>query len=149
MIIMGSGEGAVWEAMEKMVGEGEKVGALFVRLFRPFSIEHFIDKMPKTVKKIAVLDRTKEPGSIGEPLYMDIQSAYIENGKEMPEIIGGRYGLSSKEFTPRMVKGVFDEMLKPKPKNHFTVGIVDDVTNTHLEADEDFEVRRTTFDLPD
>jgi len=121
MIIMGSGEGAVWEAMEKMVGEGEKVGALFVRLFRPFSIEHFIDKMPKTVKKIAVLDRTKEPGSIGEPLYMDIQSAYIENGKEMPEIIGGRYGLSSKEFTPRMVKGVFDEMLKPEPKNHFTV----------------------------
>jgi len=145
MIIMGSGEGAVWETMEKMVGEGEKVGALFVRLFRPFSIEHFIDKMPETVKKIAVLDRTKEPGSIGEPLYMDIQSAYIENGKEMPEIIGGRYGLSSKEFTPRMVKGVFDEMLKPAPKNHFTVGILDDVTNTHLEADDDFEVRRTTF----
>src|SRR5210317_1254729 len=128
-IIMGSGEGLIWESMEKMVHDGEKVGALFVRLYRPFSVKDFIDKLPKTVKKIAVLDRTKEPGSIGEPLYMDVLSAFIEGSDTMPTIVGGRYGLSSKEFTPRMVKGVFDEMLKPEPKNHFTVGIVDDVTN--------------------
>ena len=144
-IIMGSGEGPVYESLEKMIADGEKVGALFVRLYRPFSVKDFIDQMPKTVKKIAVLDRTKEPGSIGEPLYMDVLSAYIENGDEMPAIVGGRYGLSSKEFTPKMVKGIYDELLKDKPKNHFTVGIIDDVTHTSLMADPTFEVRRTTF----
>lgn len=144
-IIMGSGEGPVYEAMEKMVAEGEKVGALFVRLYRPFSIKDFINKIPKTVKKIAVLDRTKEPGSIGEPLYMDVLSAFMESGENIPSIVGGRYGLSSKEFTPKMVKGIYDELLKDKPKNHFTVGIIDDVTHTSLMADPVFEVKRTTF----
>ena len=144
-IIMGSGEGAVRETMEKMVADGEKVGALFVRLYRPFSAKDFIDNLPKTVKKIAVLDRTKEPGSIGEPLYMDVLSAFVENGGKMPTIVGGRYGLSSKEFTPKMVKGIYDELLKDKPKNHFTVGINDDVTNTSLEIDQDFSVKRSTI----
>ena len=142
---MGSGEGPVHEALEKMVANGEKVGALFVRLYRPFSVEDFIKQIPKTVKKIAVLDRTKEPGSIGEPLYMDVLSAFIEGSDTMPKIVGGRYGLSSKEFTPKMVKGIYDELLKDKPKNHFTVGIIDDVTHTSLMADPTFEVRRTTF----
>ncbi len=144
-IIMGSGEGPIWETLEKMVHDGEKVGALFVRLYRPFSVKDFIDKLPKTVKKIAVLDRTKEPGSIGEPLYMDVLSAYMESGESIPTIVGGRYGLSSKEFTPKMVKGIYDELLKDKPKNHFTVGINDDITHTSLSLDPDFEVRRTTF----
>ncbi len=144
-IIMGSGEGPVYEALEKMIADGEKVGALFVRLFKPFSIKDFIDKIPKTVKKIAVLDRTKEPGSIGDPLYMDVLSAFIEGSDYMPTIVGGRYGLSSKEFTPKMVKGIYDELSKDKPKNHFTVGIIDDVTHTSIMADPTFEVRRTTF----
>ncbi|MEL4455712.1 pyruvate:ferredoxin (flavodoxin) oxidoreductase [Lutimonas vermicola] len=144
-IIMGSGEGPVYEALEKMIADGEKVGALFVRLFKPFSVKDFIDKIPKTVKKIAVLDRTKEPGSIGEPLYMDVLSAFIEGSDTMPTIVGGRYGLSSKEFTPKMVKGIYDELLKDKPKNHFTVGILDDITHTSLMPDPTFEVRRTTF----
>ena len=144
-IIMGSGEGPVWESLEKMINDGEKVGALFVRLYRPFSVKDFIDKLPDTVKKIAVLDRTKEPGSVGEPLYMDVITAYMESGVDIPQIVGGRYGLSSKEFTPKMVKGVYDELLKDKPKNHFTVGINDDLTHTSLSADTDFEVRRTTF----
>jgi pyruvate-ferredoxin/flavodoxin oxidoreductase len=144
-IIMGSGEGAVRETMEKMVADGEKVGALFVRLYRPFAAKDFINNLPKTVKKIAVLDRTKEPGSIGEPLYMDVLSAFVENGGKMPTIVGGRYGLSSKEFTPKMVKGIYDELLNDKPKNHFTVGIKDDVTNTSIEIDQDFDVKRSTI----
>ncbi len=144
-IIMGSGEGAVRETMEKMVADGEKVGALFVRLYRPFSAKDFIENLPETVKKIAVLDRTKEPGSIGEPLYMDVLSAFVESGKEIPTIVGGRYGLSSKEFTPQMVKGIYDELLKDKPKNHFTVGINDDVSHTSLEIDHDFSVKRSTI----
>lgn len=144
-IIMGSGEGAVRETMEKMVGDGEKVGALFIRLYRPFPMEDMLEKLPDTVKKIAVLDRTKEPGSIGEPLYMDVLSAFVESGETMPTIVGGRYGLSSKEFTPKMVKGIYDELLKDKPKNHFTVGIVDDVTNTSIAIDNDFAVKRSTI----
>ncbi len=144
-IIMGSGEGAVRQTMEAMVANGEKVGALFVRLYRPFSLKHFIDKLPKTVKKIAVLDRTKEPGGLGEPLYLDVISALVENGGKMPVVVGGRYGLSSKEFTPRMVKGIYDELLKDKPKNHFTVGINDDVTHTSLPTDESFTVKRSTI----
>ena len=144
-IIMGSGEGAVRQTMEAMVANGEKVGALFVRLYRPFSLKHFIDKLPKTVKKIAVLDRTKEPGGLGEPLYLDVVSALVENGDKMPVVVGGRYGLSSKEFTPRMVKGIYDELLKDKPKNHFTVGINDDVTHTSLPIDENFTVKRSTI----
>ena len=144
-IIMGSGEGAVRETMEKMVADGEKVGALFIRLYRPFPMEDMLKNLPDTVKKIAVLDRTKEPGSIGEPLYMDVLTAFVESGTKMPVIVGGRYGLSSKEFTPRMVKGIYDELLKDKPKNHFTVGINDDITNTSIAIDQDFTVKRSTI----
>jgi pyruvate-ferredoxin/flavodoxin oxidoreductase len=135
VILMGSGSGAVRETVEYLNKQGEKVGAIIVRLYRPFSIEDFIQAIPQTVKNIAVLDRTKEPGSIGEPLYMDTINAFVESGRQMPRIIGGRYGLSSKEFHPGMVKAVFDELLKENPKNHFTVGINDDVTKTSLEFD--------------
>jgi pyruvate-ferredoxin/flavodoxin oxidoreductase len=145
IIIMGSGQGAAREAVNSMVDKGEKVGALFVRLFRPFSISHFIDELPKTVKKIAVLDRTKEPGSIGEPLYLDVITALTESEREMPIVVGGRYGLSSKEFTPNMVKGIYDELLEDKPKNHFTVGINDDVTHTSLAVDDSFNIEPSTI----
>ena len=145
IIIMGSGEGAVKETVNELVERGEKVGALLVRLYRPFSIENFIHAIPETVNKIAVLDRTKEPGSIGEPLYLDVISAISESDRAMPTVVGGRYGLSSKEFNPKMVKGVYDELLKAKPKNHFTVGIYDDVTHTNLEIDDYFTVKRTTI----
>ena len=112
------------------------MGVVVVRLYRPFSVEHFLGVLPASVKKIAVLDRTKETGSIGEPLFQDIVNALAagtRNGtspcQQMPLVTGGRYGLSSKDFTPAMVKGVFDELKKDQPKDHFTVGIVDDVTN--------------------
>ena len=142
---MGSGAEAVEETVEYLTSKGEKVGVLKVRLYRPFSIDHFIKALPKTTKIITVLDRTKEPGA-GEPLYLDVVNAISEkhiNGElqfAYPRIIGGRYGLSSKEFTPAMVKAVFDEMKKDKPKNHFTVGIIDDVTNTSLDYDAAFSV---------
>jgi pyruvate-ferredoxin/flavodoxin oxidoreductase len=147
MVLMGSGAETAQETVEDLVNRGEKVGALKVRLYRPFSLEHFIAALPPTVKTIAVLDRTKEPGAIGEPLYMDTVAALTEAGGGSPEsrtpnpeprVIGGRYGLSSKEFTPAMVKGVFDEMSKANPKNHFTVGIHDDVTHTSLTYDPTF-----------
>jgi len=144
IVIMGSGEGAVKETIETLVAKGEKVGALLIRLYRPFYAKDFINKLPKTVKNIAVLDRTKEPGNLGEPLYLDVVSAFVESGIKMPKIVGGRYGLSSKEFTPKMVKGIYDELAKEKAKNHFTVGINDDVTNTSLPIDHDFNVRKTT-----
>jgi len=145
IIIMGSGEGAVKETIETLANTDEKIGVLFVRLYRPFSISHFIEKLPKTVKKIAVLDRTKEPGSTGEPLYLDVVTAFAESDREMPVIVGGRYGLSSKEFTPAMVKGIYDELLKDKPKNHFTIGINDDVSFTSLSYNPEFEAKRTTI----
>ncbi len=145
IVIMGSGEGAVRETVNAMIEKGEKVGALFIRLYRPFYAKDFIEKLPKTVKTIAVLDRTKEPGSIGEPVYLDVITAFVESGIGMPKIIGGRYGLSSKEFTPPMVKGIYDEMGKANPKNHFTVGINDDVTFTSLEPDNDFTLKRSTI----
>ncbi|WP_345275719.1 pyruvate:ferredoxin (flavodoxin) oxidoreductase [Litoribaculum gwangyangense] len=145
IIIMGSGQGPVMEAVDTMVKNGEKVGALIVRLFRPFSVSHFIDALPKTVKKVAVLDRTKEPGSAGEPLYLDVVTAFAESNREMPKIIGGRYGLSSKEFDPAMVKAIYDELDKEKPKNHFTIGINDDVSNTSLEIGERLQTVKTTF----
>jgi pyruvate-ferredoxin/flavodoxin oxidoreductase len=145
IIIMGSGEGAVRETVEALTAQGEKIGALFIRLFRPFSIEHFMDKLPDTVTKVAVLDRTKEPGSTGEPLYLDVITAFAESDREMPLIIGGRYGLSSKEFNPAMVKAVYDELDKDKPKNHFTIGIKDDVSFTSLEYDPAFRARKTTI----
>ncbi|HVJ09798.1 MAG TPA: pyruvate:ferredoxin (flavodoxin) oxidoreductase [Acidisarcina sp.] len=145
IILMGSGVGAAEEAIENLIAQGEKIGVLKVRLFRPFSSEAFLNELPATVRKIAVLDRTKEPGSVGEPLYQDVVTVFSEaftEGKtkfaEMPRIIGGRYGLSSKEFTPAMVKGIFDELSKPQPKNHFTIGIHDDVTHTSLAYDPEF-----------
>ena len=145
LVIMGSGQGPVMEAVDTMVKNGEKVGAIIVRLFRPFSISHFIDALPKTVNKVAVLDRTKEPGSIGEPLYMDVVSAFVESNRSMPKIIGGRYGLSSKEFDPAMVKAVYEELDKENPKNHFTIGINDDVSHTSLQIGERLNTIKTTF----
>jgi pyruvate-ferredoxin/flavodoxin oxidoreductase len=143
VILMGSGVGAAEEAVDALQKSGEKVGLLKVRLFRPFATDVFLKAIPSSVKAIAVLDRTKEPGAQGEPLYQDVLTAYAERysanpSAGIPRISGGRYGLSSKEFTPAMVKAVLDELKKPEPKNHFTVGIVDDVTHTSLNYDSDF-----------
>ena len=141
IVMMGSGVGAAEETIEHLQRRGEKVGLLKIRLFRPFAVDAFLSAIPKTVSGIAVLDRTKEPGSIGEPLYLDVVTALHESGSlshPLPRIIGGRYGLSSKEFTPAMAKSVFDELKKSAPKNHFTVGIRDDVTHTSLEYDPEF-----------
>jgi pyruvate-ferredoxin/flavodoxin oxidoreductase len=141
IIIMGSGSGAVKETVDYLNNLGEKVGCLQVRLYRPFSVRHFINAIPKTVKKIAVLDRCKETGAIGEPLYMDIVSAMHSSwNRDMPTIIGGRYGLASKEFNPAMVKAIFDELLNIYPKRHFTIGIEDDVTYTSLPYDKTFSL---------
>jgi len=139
IVLMGTGAEAAHEAVDYFTGQGEKVGIVKVRLYRPFSIEHFMEAFPKSVKAIAALDRTKEPGSIGEPLYQDVVNATREAGLDV-EVIGGRYGLSCKEFTPAMVKAVFEELAQDKPKNHFTVGINDDVTHTSIEYDQDFGV---------
>ena len=143
VMLMGSGAGAAGECLNALEKAGEKVGLLKVRLYKPFALEAFFAALPATVCGIAVLDRTKEPGSVGEPLYQDIVTAFMErqaaNGaRPMPRIIGGRYGLSSKEFTPAMVKAVFDELKKPEPQNHFTIGIRDDVTHTSLDYDRAF-----------
>jgi pyruvate-ferredoxin/flavodoxin oxidoreductase len=143
IVLMGSGADVSEEAVDLMVKQGEKIGMVKVRLFRPFDSKAFLSALPSTVKKIAVLDRTKEPGSCGEPLYQDILTVLAENAATlpfaaMPTVVGGRYGLSSKEFTPAMVKGIFDELAKPAPKNHFTIGIDDDVTHTSLTYDPDF-----------
>ncbi len=145
LVLMGSGAEAAQEAVEHLAARGEKVGVVKVRLYRPFSAEHFVAALPRTVKAVAVLDRTKEPGAIGEPLYGDVVTAVSEAqaaGKApfAPglKVIGGRYGLSSKEFTPAMVRGIFDELKKPAPKNHFTIGIRDDVTGTSLDYDPAF-----------
>jgi len=142
IILMASGAGATQEAVDALIQGGEKVGVLKVRLYRPFSIKHFIEALPATTKKIAVLDRTKEPGA-SDPLYLDVVDALYEMEDKdkfnvAPVVVGGRYGLSSKEFTPAMVKGVFDELAKDKPKNHFTVGINDDVTNKSIDYDLSF-----------
>lgn len=135
IVAMGSICETIDETVDYLMDKGEKVGVLKVHLYRPFSIEHFLSQMPKTVKKIAVLDRTKEPGALGEPLYLDVCSAYY-NKAEKPLIVGGRYGLGSKDTTPSHVKAVFDNLKAENPKNHFTIGIVDDVTNTSLEVKE-------------
>ena len=145
LVIMGSGQGPVIEAVDTLVKKGEKIGALIVRLFRPFSISHFIDAIPETVSKVAVLDRTKEPGGTGEPLYLDVLTAFSESDRKTPMIIGGRYGLSSKEFDPAMVKAVLDELDKEVPKNHFTVGITDDITHKSLEVGERLQTVKNTF----
>ncbi len=144
IVVMGSGAEICHETVDVLAKRGEKVGVLKVRLFRPFAMESFIAALPKTVKAIAVLDRTKESGAAGEPMYQDVLTALAEMQAAgslpfaMPKVIGGRYGLSSKEFTPAMVKAVFDELRKPTPKNHFTVGINDDVTHTSLDVDYGF-----------
>jgi len=143
VVLMGSGVGAVQETVETLTAAGEKVGILEVRLFRPFWSQAFAAALPRTVKAVAVLDRTKEPGAPGEPLYQDVVTALAEEAAAgrlpaMPTVIGGRYGLSSKEFDPPMAKAVFDELAKPEPKNHFTVGIYDDVSHTSLEVDWSF-----------
>jgi pyruvate-ferredoxin/flavodoxin oxidoreductase len=143
VVLMTSGAETAQETVEALLKQGEKVGVLKVRLYRPFSVKHFVDALPASVKKIAVLDRTKEPGTSGEPLYLDVIDAFYETKAESkfdqpPVVVGGRYGLSSKEFTPAMIKGVFDELSKENPKNHFTVGINDDVTKTSIAYDPSF-----------
>ena len=146
VVIMGSGGETVVETVKYLAAKGERVGVILVRLYRPFSVKHFIQALPKSVQSIAVLDRTKEPGASGEPLYLDVVNALVEGGRlglsavegQNIKTIGGRYGLSSKEFTPGMVKAVLDELKKPEPKNHFTVGIKDDVAHTSLEVDTSF-----------
>ena len=141
MILMGSGCETVHETVDYLISQGEKVGVLKVRLYRPFDMKRLAAALPETVKAIAVLDRTKEPGAGGEPLYLDIITALHEelpSGRSMPKVVGGRYGLSSKEFTPAMVKGIFDNLAAEKPQNHFTIGINDDLTNTSLPYDPNF-----------
>ena len=157
VILMGSGCEPVHEVVEYLNAHGEKVGVIKARLYRPFSARHLLEALPKTVKSIAVLDRTKEPGAVGEPLYQDIVTALREARDEgtspfaqTPRVVGGRYGLSSKEFNAAMVKAVFDNLDAGKFKNHFTVGIVDDVTHTSLEVPKDFDIEaddvvRTVF----
>jgi pyruvate-ferredoxin/flavodoxin oxidoreductase len=145
VVIMGSGADTVHETVDCLAARGEKVGVVKVRLFRPFSIAAFVRALPRSVRAIAVLDRTKEPGAIGDPLYQDVITALAEARADGtapfpdPVVVGGRYGLSSKEFTPGMVKAVFDTLAAPRPRNHFTVGIMDDVTHASLPYDDTFE----------
>jgi pyruvate-ferredoxin/flavodoxin oxidoreductase len=142
IVQMGSGVGATREAVENLKAAGEKVGIVTVRLYRPFDAQAFVAALPKSVKAIAVLDRTKEPGALGEPLYQDVVTALVEawhEGVPMPRVIGGRYGLSSKEYTPAMARAVFDELKQGKPRRHFTVGINDDVTHLSLKVDDSFD----------
>jgi pyruvate-ferredoxin/flavodoxin oxidoreductase len=145
IVLMGSGAETAREAVEYLAARGEKVGMIQVRLYRPFSAAHFLGVLPASVRSIAVLDRTKEPGSDGEPMYKDIVTALAESQADgtlptasMPRVVGGRYGLSSKEFTPAMVKSVFDNSRAEQPRNHFTVGIRDDVSGTSLDVDASF-----------
>ena len=157
VVLMGSGCEAAHEAVEYLNRNGEKIGIVKVRLYRPFDSKRFVEALPATVRTIAVLDRTKEPGAAGEPLFQDCAAAIYEGLtnnwgriKMLPRIVGGRYGLSSKEFTPAMVKAVFDNLNEKQPKNHFTVGINDDVSHTSLAVDPDFstepdEVIRALF----
>ncbi len=152
VIAMGSGCDTLSETVKALNANGEKVGVLKVRLYRPFSAAHFVAALPPSVRAIAVLDRTKEPGALGEPLYQDVATAINEvrfdpqaeslsaNLQNLKVMIGGRYGLSSKEFTPAMAKAVFDELAKARPKNHFTVGIYDDVTHTSLSYDPEYDI---------
>lgn len=140
VVVMGSASWAVEEAVEYLLRRGERVGMVRVRLYRPFHPEAFLDAFPKSVRKVAVLDRGKEPGAVGEPLFQEVAAAFALRGGEVPVLVGGRYGLSSKEFTPAMALGVFEELAKERPRHGFTVGIVDDVTGTSLPYPEvDFE----------
>ncbi len=139
IVIMGSGAEVVHDTVDFLTRAGEKVGVLKVRLYRPFSVQHLAEALPKSVRIIAAMDRTKEPGSVGEPLYQDCVSAMVEANRAV-KVIGGRYGLSSKEFTPAMVKGIFDELDRAEPKTHFTIGITDDVSHLSIEFDHDFNI---------
>ncbi len=147
IVVMGSGGDTISSTVEHLNAKGEKLGLIQVRLYRPFDVDAFAAALPSTVKAIAVLDRTKEPGALGEPMYLDVRTAVgeaMEKGtfkfEGYPKIVGGRYGLGSKDFTPAMVKAVYDNLSKAEPKNHFTVGINDDVTGTSLEYDESFRI---------
>jgi len=142
IVIMGSGAETVDETAKFLSAQGEKVGVLKVRLFRPFDLRGFVASLPASVRKIAVLDRTKEPGSAGEPLYQDVVTAIMEEWTQspLPQVVGGRYGLSSKEFTPAMVRAVYDNLAQDRPKNHFTVGIDDDLSFTSLDYDPAFSI---------
>lgn len=146
IILMGSGAEAAEETVDYLNAQGEKVGLLKVRLYRPFDMRMFVQALPKSVRKIAVLDRTKEPGAGGEPLYLDTVTAIFEEWVDgpLPSVVGGRYGLSSKEFTPAMIKAVYDNLKLDRPKNHFTVGINDDVSHTSLDFDPDFSTEPDT-----
>ncbi len=136
IVMMGSGCEAAEETVDYLAKQGKKAGLLKVRLYRPFSVKDFVDAIPASVKKIAVLDRTKEAGSLGEPLYLDVCAALAESGRGDIKVVGGRYGLGSKEFNPSMVGAVYENLEKKNPKNHFTVGITDDVTGTSLPVDK-------------
>ncbi|MHC4872014.1 MAG: pyruvate:ferredoxin (flavodoxin) oxidoreductase [Planctomycetota bacterium] len=148
IVMMGSGADVAHETIEYMVGQGKKVGLLKIRLYRPWDTRAFIDALPATTKRIAVLDRTKEPGATGEPIYIDVRTAVGEAMNEgfgpfknhYPRILGGRYGLGSKEFTPAMVMGVFDNLASDSPVNHFTVGIEDDVAGTSIKFDSTISI---------
>ncbi len=142
IVVMGSGAETIEETVDALNERGAKLGVLKVRLFLPFLAPDFLKALPASVKSVAVLDRTKEPGSLGEPLFQTVLTAFVESGKALPRLIGGRYGLGSKEFTPAMVKAVFDELSKPEPKRRFTVGIIDDVTGTSLAFDPAFDIEK-------
>ena len=139
VVCMGSGCETIEESINKLNAQGKKYGLIKVRLYRPFVADAFVAAIPKTAKKIAVLDRTKEPGSLGEPLYLDVCSAILEKGVGGVKVVGGRYGLGSKEFTPSMVKAVYKNLEQKEPKNHFTIGIYEDVTNSSLDFSEKFD----------
>ncbi len=140
IVAMGSVCDAAQETVDYLMAKGEKVGVLNIHLYRPFSVEHFLKELPATVQKIAVLDRSKEPGALGEPVYQDVCTAYFEKGDKAPVIVGGRYGLGSKDVTPSQIIAVYDNLKNDAPKNHFTVGIVDDVTNLSLAVGENINV---------
>ncbi|MCA9315070.1 MAG: pyruvate:ferredoxin (flavodoxin) oxidoreductase [Planctomycetes bacterium] len=141
IVLMGSGAETAIETVDHLVRAGERVGVIVVRLFRPFWIERFTALLPPTVRRVAALDRTKEPGAVGEPLYLDVVAALHEQGRREVDVIGGRYGLSSKEFDPRCVRAVFDELAREAPKRRFTVGITDDVTGLSLALPEPLDVQ--------
>ncbi len=140
IVLMGSGCETVHETVDYLVAQGEKVGVVKVRLYRPWPLAAFLAALPESVQTLAVLDRTKEPGSLGEPLYQDVVQSLVEGDRLQIRAVGGRYGLSSKEFTPAMVQAVFDNLTQASPKNHFTVGIVDDVSHTSLTVGADFNI---------
>ena len=143
VVLMGSGAETARETAAELRRRGERVGVVQVHLFRPFAAAAFVDALPKSVRALAVLEQTKEPGAAGEPLFQDVIATLAQAAAEgrvanMPRVVGGRYGLSSKDFPPPLVKAVFDELTKEQPRTGFTLGIIDDVTHTHLDPDPDF-----------